>query len=326
MEYCEYKLFLALNEKDRIVGRIAAIINHKANKKWGESIVRFGWIDFIDDIDVVRALIDSVSEWGRAKGMTKIKGPLGFTDFDKEGMLVEGYDKLSPFTCIYNYPYYNDRLAELGFVKDADWIQTLINIPPELPPMLRFARQIEEKYKIHAVTGLSMKEVSRRYGLSAFHVVNESFEKLYEYAPFSDDQIRRYLKTYDAILDPDFVCMLINPNDDVIGFGFCVPMLSKAVKKSGGRLFPFGILRVMKALKKNDTLEALVVGVKPEYQGCGASVLILEYLHKNCIKRGISKMIVNPQLEDNRKVQVMFNGYDAQQYLRRRSYVRDIRC
>ena len=324
LEYCEYKLFLAVSETGTITGRIAGIINHKANATWQEKTVRFGWIDFINDINVARALIESVEEWGRQKGMEKIKGPLGFTDFDREGMLVEGYEHLSPFTCIYNYPYYNDLLGQLGFVKDVDWTQKVVEIPSELPPMFQYARMVEERFGIHAVKDMSMREMGRRYGLKAYHLINESFAKLYEYAPFSDDQINRYLKTYIPILDPDFVCMLIDMNDDVVGFGFCVPTLSAAVKKSGGRLFPFGLLRIMRALKKNDTLEALVVGIKPEYQGKGASVLLLEYLHRNCVKRGIKRMIVNPQLEDNIKVQTLFSGYETHDFMRRRSYKKDI--
>lgn len=324
MEYCEYCLFLALDEKDTLVGRVAAIINRRANERWKEQTVRFGWIDFVNDIEVAKALTDAVADWGRKRGMAKIKGPLGFTDFDREGMLVDGYDKLSPFTCIYNYPYYNELLSQLGFSKDADWIQTLINIPSELPTMFRYARLLEEKIGVRALSGITMKDIVDNYALDAFHVVNETFAQLYEYAPFSDEQILRYIKTYSAILDPDFVCILVNAENKVIGFGFCVPSLSKAVKKSNGRLLPFGIFRIMRALKKNDTLEALVVGIKPEYQGSGAGLLLLEYLHKNCIKRGITRMIVNPQLENNLKVQSMFNGYDTQEYLRRRSYVRDI--
>lgn len=324
MEYCEYKLFLAYNEKNEIVGRTAAIINHRANEKWNEKNVRFGWIDFINDVGVLKALIGAVEKWGREKGMTKIKGPLGFTDFDREGLLVEGYEHLSPFTCIYNYPYYDELLRQIGFSKDTDWTQKLVEVSPELPSMFQYAHLVEERFGIHAVRGMSMKEMCRRYGLQAFHVINESFAELYEYAPFSDEQIRRYLKTYVPILDSDFVCVLVDANDDVIGFSFCVPTLSEAVKKSGGRLFPFGFLRILRALRKNDTLEALVVGIKPEYQGKGASVLLLQYLHENCIKRGITRLIANPQLEDNVKVQTLFSGYETHQYMRRRSYTKDL--
>lgn len=325
LEYCEFKLFLALDDNGKNVGRVAGIINNKSNKCWNENNVRFGWLDFINDIEVLRALIDAVSEWGRGKGMTKIKGPLGFTDFDKEGLLVDGFEHLSPFTCLYNYPYYGELLDKLGFTKDVDWTQKILEVAPELPPMYKYARLVEERYHIHAVTGMSMKEMGRRYGMASFHMINESFAQLYEYAPFSDEQIRRYLKTYLPILDPDFVCMLVNEvNDEVVGFAFCVPTLSKAVKKSKGRLFPFGILRIYKALKKNDALEALVIGVKPEYQGRGASILVLEYIHKNCVKRGISTVYLNPQLENNMRVQTLFPGYVTHEFMRRRSYTKDL--
>lgn len=324
MEYCEYKLFLAYNENNEIVGRTAAIINHRANEKWNEKNVRFGWIDFVNDVEVLKALIDAVEDWGRQKGMTKIKGPLGFTDFDREGLLVEGYEHLSPFTCIYNYPYYDELLNRIGFSKDTDWTQKVVEVPSELPSMFQYAHLVEERFGIHAVRGMSMREMSRRYGMQAFHVINDAFAELYEYAPFSDEQIRRYLKTYIPILDPDFVCVLIDSEENVVGFGFCVPTLSEAVRKSHGRLFPFGFIRILRALKKNDTLEALVVGIKPEYQGKGASVLLLQYLHENCVKRGITKLIANPQLEDNVKVQTLFSGYETHEFMRRRSYTRDL--
>lgn len=324
LEYCEFKLFLALDDKGDIVGRVAGIINYKANKCWKEDIVRFGWLDFINDVEVLKALIGAVETWGRSKGMKKIKGPLGFTDFDKEGLLVEGYEHLSPFTCLYNYPYYDELLKQIGFEKDADWTQKLITVAPELPSMFQYNRLVEERYGIHAVTGMSMRKMGKKYGMASFHVVNEAFSQLYEYAPFSDEQIRRYLQTYIPILNPDFVAMIVDANDDVVGFGFCVPSLSKAVKKARGRLLPFGIFHIYRALKKNDTLEALVIGVKPQYQGRGASLLILEYIHRNCIKHGITKMIVNPQLEDNFKVQSLFPGYEAHEFLRRRSYTKDL--
>lgn len=324
LEYCEFKLFLALDDSRKIVGRVAAIINYKSNKAWKQDNVRFGWLDFINDEEVLKSLLDAVAEWGRSKGMNCIKGPLGFTDFDKEGLLVEGYEYLSPFTCLYNYPYYDELLHKLGYAKDADWTQKEVIVSPELPPMFQFARMVEERCGIHAVHGMSMRELNKHYGLKAFHLINNAFAQLYEYAPFSDEQIKRYLKTYIPILDPDFVCMLIDKEENVVGFAFCVPSLSKAVKKARGRLFPFGIFRIYRALKKNDTLEALVIGVSPEYQGRGATLLLMEYIHKNCIKRGIKRMIINPQLEDNVRVQSMFPGYETHDLLRRRSYTKDI--
>lgn len=323
-DFCEAKYWLAYDESGKVVGRVAGIINHESNKRWNKKDVRFGWIDFINDLDVVCALIEKVREWGREKGMEHIVGPLGFTDMDKEGLLVDGYERLSPFTCLYNYPYYGELLEKAGFSKDIDWIQNVVEIPSELPPMFQYAELVEKKYGIHPVKPKSVKELDRKYGLEIFHLYNKAFAPLYEFSPLTDRQIKRYLQTYVPILDPDFTCVLVDRDDKPIGFCFCVPTLSKAVKKSGGRLFPFGLFRILKALKKNDTLEALLIGILPEYQGKGASVLIFKHIHENCIRRGVTKLLVNPQLETNYKVQSVWSGYDTSFYQRRRSYIQNI--
>ena len=323
-EFCEARYWLAVSDEGKVVGRVAGIINHESNKRWGKKDVRFGWIDFINDIEVVKALISAVKEWGRSKGMEHIVGPWGFTDMDKEGLLVEGFDKLSPFTCIYNHPYYGELLEKVGFVKDVDWTQRLVEIPSELPPMFQYAELVEKRYGIHVVKTKSVKELADKYGMDLFHMYNETFAPLYEFSPLTDTQIRRYLKTYIPIMDLDFICVLADKDEKLIGFCFCVPTLSKAVKKSGGRLFPFGLFRILKALKVNDTLEALMIGILPEYQGKGASVLLFKYIHENCIRRGIKHMLANPQLETNYKVQSLWGEYETSIYQRRRAYVQDL--
>ena len=322
LEFCERECYLALRDGE-VVGRVAAIVNHKANERWNEKVVRFGWIDFIDDAEVVRALIDAVTGFGRARGCTKIKGPLGFSDMDKEGLMVEGFEYLSPFTVIYNYPYYGPRLEELGFTKDADWTQKVVLIPEKDPDQMQFAPLVEKRFGLHAVTGMSMKEMGRKYGMDLFHLINTSFAELYEYTPLSDRQIRSYLDVYLPILNKDFVAVIVDADDQVAGFGFCVPSLSKAFRKAKGRLFPFGFIYILKALRKNDTIEALMIGVLPEYQGKGASLLIFKYLLDSCHKYGIKQMLANPQLEENLKVQSVFDGIlENHEFMRRRSYVK----
>jgi len=325
MEFCERILFLAYDSKKKIVGRVAGIINRKANEEWNTKTVRFGWFDFVNDDDVARCLINAVKEWGADKGMTEIKGPLGFTDMDKEGMLVEGFENFSPFTCLYNYEYYPVILERLGFTKDADWIQQLVEIPAELPEMLKYSSLVEERFGLHVVKLPTVRELGRRYGREIFHLVNESFAPLYEFSPLSDLQIDRYLQTYVPIMDLDFVCVIADREEKIAGFCFCVPSLSKAVKKSRGRLFPFGFARILRALKKNDTLEALMIGVGPEYQGKGATALIFKFLQENCNKRGIRTLLANPMLEKNYKVQSMWSIYQYKQYMRRRSYTMNIK-
>lgn len=322
-EYCDAELYLA--EKDgQTVGRVAAIINHKANEKWGEKIVRFGWLDFIEDAQVLHALLESVAFWGKERGCDKMKGPLGFTDLDKEGSLVEGYDKLSPFTCLYNFPYYDTMLKAEGFSKDVDWTQRVVKVEKEYPPMFQFTNLIEERYGIRVARAKNTRELCDRYGLDIFHMYNTTFAELFQFTPITDKQIKRYLQTYVPILIPDFVAVCVDADDKPVGFAFCVPSLSKAVKKARGKLFPFGFLHIFRALRRNDTLEALMIGVLPEYQGKGASVLMFKYIHENCIKNGITRMILNPQLEENFKVQSLFEQYESEPYMRRRAYRKDI--
>ena len=322
-DYCDSELYLAVRD-GKTVGRVAAIINRNANRDWKQSNVRFGWLDFIDDAEVVGALLDAVAAWGRKQGCDTMKGPLGFTDMDKEGLLVEGYENLSPFTCLYNYPYYDTRLKEAGLDKDVDWTQSVALVKEELPPMFQFADTIEKRFGLHMYRPKSTKELADRYGMELFHMYNESFAPLFQFTPLNDRQIKSYLETYVPILSPDFVAICLDAQDHPVGFAFCVPSLSKAVKASDGKLFPLGFLRILRALKKNDTLEALMIGVLPEYQGKGASVLLFKYLHENSLKFGIRRMILNPQLEENFKVQSLFEQYETVPFMRRRAYTKSI--
>lgn len=318
-DYCESECYLAVREGE-IIGRVAAIINHHANRDWGEEIVRFGWLDFIEDKEVLKALLDAVVAWGKARGCTKVKGPWGFTDMDKEGLLVEGFEHLSPFTCLYNYPYYDRLLQELGFSKDVDWTQRIAKVTDQLPPMFQFAGLIEQRYGLHVFQARSTKELADRYGLAIFHMYNETFAPLFQFTPLTDKQIDRYLKTYVPILRPEFVSICLDKDDRPVGFTFCVPSLAKAVKKARGRLFPLGFVHILRALRRNDTLEALMIGVLPEYQGKGANVLMFKHIHENALKFGIDKMILNPQLEENFKVQSLFEQYETEPFMRRRAY------
>jgi len=322
LEFCERELYLAKCD-GRIVGRIAAIINHKANDKWGEKVVRFGWLDFIDDIDVLKALIDAVVAWGKSKGAEKVKGPLGFTDMDREGLLVEGFENDSPLTVIYNYPYYGEYLEKLGFRKDADWTQRVIELSEKLPSMFQYAPLVEKRFGLKAIQPRNHKEMMK-YGREMFHVLNDAFAPLYEYSRLTDKQIEDYVKQYVPILNKDFVALVTDEQGKLVGFCVTMPSIAKAVRKAKGRLLPFGFIPVLRALKGSKVIEALLIGVLPEYQGKGVNVLMFKYLHENCIRLGVRRMLMNPQLETNVKVQSLFGEYDPQPYMRRRSYVRDI--
>ena len=307
----------------KTVGRVAAIINHKANKKWNENTVRFGWIDFVEDIEVARALIDQVVAWGKSKGAEKVKGPLGFTDMDREGLLVEGFENESPFTVIYNYPYYGEYLELLGFTKDVDWTQRCIDLPEQLPPVLQMAGLVEKRYGVHIYKAESLKQMARR-GREMFHVLNDAFAPLYEYSKLSEEQIDGYVKQYVPVLNKDLVAFAVNEEDKLVGFTVTMPHISAAVRKAKGRILPFGWIPILHSLRHNDTVEALLIGVLPEYQAKGAALLMFKYLHENYIRLGIKRMLLNPQLEENHKVQSLFAGYDPKPYQRRRSYVKEI--
>ncbi len=323
-EFCEADYFLAYRGKE-IVGRVAAIINHKANKDWNEVTVRFGWIDFIDDYEVSEALIDTVAKWGKAKGATRIKGPLGFSDMDKEGLMVDGFDKIQSITCIYNYPYYVVHLERLGFVKDIDWTQQILGVPELSPDTLRYAELIEKRYGFHIFKAKNNKELEAK-GEEIFNVLNDAWKgsSLYEFTRLSEAQIKAYVKQYLPMVNKDFICLVMNKEEKVVGFSICVPSLSYAMRKAKGRLFPFGFIHLLKALRKNDLLEAYMIGTLPEYQGKGVAILIFKHIHENAIKYGMKKMITNPQMETNRKVQSLWDSYEHEHYVRRRSYTKGI--
>lgn len=324
LAFCERELFLAMRGK-RIVGRVAAIINNAANKKWNENTVRFGWIDFVEDFEVAKALIDTVVEWGKARGAQKIKGPLGFTDMDREGLLVDGFENESPFTVIYNFPYYGEYLERMGFSKDADWTQRFIEFTDELPPMMKYADLVEGRFGVRIYRAKTLKQMARR-GREMFDVLNAAFSGLYEYTKLTDDQIDGYVRQYVPVLNKDMVAFVVNEQDQLVAFTVTMPHISSGVRKARGRIFPFGWMHILPQLnpRRNHIAEGLLIGVLPEYQAKGAALLMLKYLHENYIKLGIKRLLLNPQLEDNHKVQTLFGDYNPQPYQRRRSYAKEI--
>ena len=242
---------------------------------------------------------------------------------DREGLLVEGFEHDSPFTVIYNFPYYGEFLERMGFTKDVDWTQRFIELPDTLPPMFQYADLVEKRYNLHIWRGKNMREMAKR-GREMFHVLNDAFAPLYEYSKLTEEQIDGYVKQYVPIMNKDLVAFVVNEKDELVGFAVTMPSISRAVRKAKGRLFPFGFIPILHSMKHNDTIEALLIGVLPEYQGKGANVLMFKYIHENCIRLGIKRMLLNPQLEENYKVQSLFREYNPQPFQRRRSYVMDI--
>lgn len=325
-EFCEAQPFIALRD-GKVVGRIVAIINHKANSVWNKKAVRFGWVDFIDDVEVVDALFATVEQWGRERGMTEAHGPLGFTDFDPEGMLVEGFDRIGTMATIYNYPYYPVHLERMGYVKDVDWMEYLLTAPEALPEKhARITRIVKEKYGLRVMKYTSHSKLARERGVAIFELLNEAYADLYGFSALSPKQIQQYINSYLPLLDLRLVPIIVDKNDNLIGFGVLLPSLAKAFQKARGFMFPFGWWHLVKALKWNSTqtTEMLLVAVKPEYQGKGAVALIFDDIipvHNNL---GYKWSESNPELESNSKMQAQWDYFERENHKRRRAYVKKI--
>lgn len=326
-EFCEADYFLAYRD-NKIVGRVAAIINHRANQTWNKKDVRFGWIDFIDDAEVSAALLKTVEDWGRERGMTQIQGPLGFTDFDAEGMLIEGFDQLSTMATIYNYPYYPQHMERLGFEKDADWVEYKIYIPDAIPEKhQRISDLIQRKYNLKIKKYTSAKKIAADYGQAIFELMNEAYKPLYGYSQLSQKQIDQYVKMYLPIVDLRMVTLITDAEDQLIAVGISMPSLSKALQQSHGRLLPMGWYYLGKTLflkRYPKVLDLLLVAVKPEYQNKGVNALLFSDLIPVYQQLGFEYAESNPELELNGKVQAQWEYFKTEQHKRRRCYTKSI--
>lgn len=329
-EFCDAEYFLA-HKDGKVVGRVAAIINHHANEKWQRQSVRFGWIDFIDDSEVSAALLKAVEDWGRARGMNEIVGPLGFTDMDPEGMLTYGFDQLGTQATIYNYPYYPKHIEQQGgWEKDNDYVEYKIYIPEKTPEKItKISEMIQKRYNLH-VKKLSHKELKTTdYGTRIFDVVNETFGHLYGYSQLTQRQIDQYVNMYLPMADLNLVTIIEDWNADkkIVGIAITIPSLSKALQKcKNGRLLPFGWWHVLRALKlhKTDYVDLLLVGVLPEYRTKGANALIFYDLIPWYQKYGLKWGESHVEMETNSKVQSQWELFDTEQHKRRRCYVKKI--
>ena len=325
-DFCQAQMFLAYKE-GKVAGRVMAIINNRANETWKVKQVRYGWIDFINDEEVAKALLDAVAAWGKERGMTDIAGPLGFTDFDPEGMLVEGFERVATIIGIYNYPYYPQILEKLGYTKETDWMEYRITIPDELP---------ERYYKyadiVIAKNKLNVRKVTRRmvnkenYGRKFFKLINETYYKLYGFSLLSDKQIDAYTKLYLGLLDTRMVSFIENENGELVAAGVTTPDLTAALQKCGGKLFPFGWFHLLKAIfwKPCDTLDMLLVGVREDYRGKGLNAVLVTDLYPRLKAMGFKYAETTAELETNDSVQAMWKYFEREQHKRRRVYAKKI--
>ena len=325
-EFCDAAMYLAYKD-GKVAGRVAAIVNNKANAQWGHKEVRFGWFDFIDDREVSKALLDAVVAFGKERGMTTVLGPLGFTDFDPEGMLVEGYEYLSTMALHHNWPYYKDHMEALGYAKDVDWVEYRIYIGDTVPDKYtRVARIVEERY------GLSLRKITRReirrtdVGYRLFDLINETYSSLYDFTILPKKMVDKYIGFYLGVLDLKFVSLVEDKDHNIVAFGVVMPSITRALKKCKGRLFPFGWFHILRSMywKYEENFEMLLIGVKPEYQKKGVASLIFVDILKELIAGGFKYGESNAELETNLDIRTMWSGNDVRECKRRRVYKKAI--
>ena len=313
------ELYLAYKDGE-VVGRVAAIINNKANETWGVKQVRFGWIDFIDDMEVSGALLDAVIAFGRKHGMTQIVGPLGFTDFDPEGMLVEGFDRISTMALIYNHQYYPEHMMKHGYTKETGWIENRITIPEALPEKFnRVANLVHQKYNLKVRKFTSRQINKLGYGRKFFNLINQTYCSLYGFSLLSDKQIDDFVKVNLSLIDTRMLTCIEDENGELIAGGVSMPSIAEALQKCHGELFPFGWWHLLKAMfwKRSDTAELLLIGVLPEWQKKGVVALLFQDLIKVYNELGFKYAETNGMLESNLKIQSMFGSFEREIHKRR---------
>ncbi|MBO4924730.1 MAG: N-acetyltransferase [Bacteroidales bacterium] len=321
-EFCDAAMYLAYKD-GKLAGRVAAIVNRKANAAWNHDEVRFGWFDFIDDREVSKALLEAVEAFGRERGMTTVLGPLGFTDFDPEGMLVEGFEYLSSMALHHNWPYYKDHMEALGYAKDVDWLEYRIYIGDTIPDKyIRVAKIVEERY------GLKLRKITKRevrktdVGYKLFDLINETYSSLYNFTVLPKKMVDKYVGFYLGVLDLKFVSLVEDKDHNIVGFGVVMPSITRALKKCNGKLFPFGWFHILRAMywKYEENFEMLLIGVKPEYQKKGVNSIIFVDIMKHLIEGGFKYGESNAELESNLDIRSQWGDLEVKECKRRRVY------
>lgn len=320
-DFCESAYFMAYRD-GKPVGRIAGIINRQVNEKSHSRTARFGFVDFIDDHEVSAALFKAAEDWARSKGMEKIIGPLGFTDLDHEGMLVEGFEELSTMATIYNYPYYPEHMERLGYKKESDWLEFQMEVPDAIPDKYnRIAEIVKKKFGLRVLKYSSRKRIKKEYGHALFHLVNDAYKNLYQYSTLTERQIEYYINIYLGLLNLELVTLVVDEAGKLVGVGISMPSMSRALQKSKGKMLPFGWYHLLKGLKgKNDRVDLLLVAVHPDYQNKGVNALLFQDLIPYYIKNGYRYAESNPEMETNSKVQSQWEYFTTRQHRRRRSF------
>ena len=319
LDYSEARQFLAF-KNNKIAGRIAVLINRKEEKELGIKKVRFGWLDFIDDQEVSKALIDVAINFAKENNISKIEGPMGFTNLDKAGMLTFGFDKLATMIGLYNNDYYPKHLEDLGLVKEKEWVEFELQFPEILPEKVeKFSTLIAQKYKLKTLKFNNKKEILP-YVESMFKLLDETYKHLSTYTPISDEQIKTYKEKYFGFIDKDYITCVADENNQLVAFAITMPSYSKALQKSKGKLFPFGWWHFLQAGKKNERANFYLIGIHPEYQRRGVTSMIFKAIQMNLKNKGIKYLETNPELEENKSVQLLWQEYQPVNHKRRRTY------
>ena len=324
LQYSEAAQFLAY-KGENIVGRIAVMINHKEEKELGIRKVRFGWLDFINDIEVSKSLINTAIEYAKSKGISKIEGPMGFTNLDKAGMLTKGFDKLATMIGIYNFDYYPKHMEQLGLVKEKEWVEFEINFPDTLPDKVeKFSNLIAEKYELELVKFKSKKDILPLVE-PMFKLLDDTYKHLSTYTPITQEQIKHYKEKYFKFIDKDYIVCIKNRYGSLVSFAITMPSYSKALQKAKGKLFPFGWWHLLNAGKKNDRANFYLIGIHPQYQKRGITAIIFKEIYETFKKKGVKFLETNPELEENASIQALWQDYHPTNHKRRRTYSLEIK-
>lgn len=319
-KHAEAKQFLAYKD-GVVVGRIAVMLNRKETEDGSPNKVRFGWLDFIDDENVSAALMEKARKFAESHDIKMLEGPMGFTNLDKAGMLTMGYDKIATMIGLYNFPYYPEHLKKLGLQDGKIWVEYEMNFPEILPEKVKkFSTLIAEKYKLRILDFKSKKEIIP-YIDSMFRLLDETYKTLSTYTPISPEQIKIYKEKYFPFISKDYVICLADENDELVAFAVTMPSYSKALQKSKGKLFPFGWYHFLQAEKKNNRANFYLIGIQPEYQRRGVTAIIFKEIFIRFNKMGIKFAETNPELEENKSVQLLWLDYNPVQHKRRQTFV-----
>lgn len=320
-DHCESKYWLAYRG-EKIAGRIAGIVNHAFIKCWDKKYARFGWFDFEEDVSIAQALLQQVEQWAVEKGMDAVHGPMGFTNFDPAGLLVNGFDQLATLAELYNYSYYPACLEKSDYHKEVDWVEYQISIPKKAPEKISQVASIARRRNKLSVVNLNDSATIMTYARPIFELINVCYSHLHGVVPLTEKQIQYYIKRYLSFIRSDYVALVVDPDGALIAFGITLPSLSQALQKAKGSLLPFGFFHILKAMRKNNMAELCLVAIRPDFQGKGVNAIVMEEINKAFSRNNITMAESNPEMEDNKQVQSLWTYYETKQHKRRRCYIK----